>query len=88
MGEGEEEGQIWARGGHQQEAQHAASSSSTLSSKRVSSREAHGDHLQDKHGKEAQRETSQKQEQSGQYIYNLKLNSKRLKYVTSCFREI
>ena len=69
MGEGEEEGKIWVRGGHQQEAEHAATPSTSTLSKRVLSREARGQYFQDKHGKEAQRETSRKQEQPGQYIY-------------------
>ena len=88
LGKGKEEGKIWVRRGHQQEAEHATPSTTSPSSKRCLPREAGGAHLQVKHGKEAQGETSRKQEQPGQYICNLKLNSRRLKYLISCFREI
>ena len=88
LGKGKEEGEIWLWGRHKQEAEHATPSTTTPSSKRVPPREARGAHLQDKLGKKAAGETSRKQEQPGQYICNLKLNYKRLKYLTSCFREI
>ena len=65
MGEGEEEREIRVRGGHQQEAEHAATPSTTLTPERVSSQEARGGHLQDKHGKEAPGATPRKQEQPG-----------------------
>ena len=63
LGKGQEEGEIWLRGGHQQEAECAASSSASTAPKRVPSREAPGGHLQDKHGKEAPGATPPKQEQ-------------------------
>ena len=88
LGKGQEEGEIWVWGRHQQEAEHAATPTAVTTSTRVPSSEARGAHLQDKHGKEAQGETSRKQEQPGQYIYNLKLNSKRLKISHICFCEI
>ena len=88
MGKGEEEGKIWVRGGHQQEAEHIASPTASSTPKRVLPKEARGGHLQDKHGKEAQRDASRKQEQSGEYIFNVKLNFKRMKHLTSCFGEI
>ena len=75
LGKGEEEGQIWVWGRHQQEAEHAASTASTPSSKRVSSSQAGGGPLQDKHGKEAQGVSQRKQEQPGKYIYSLYLNA-------------
>ena len=62
LGEGEEEGEIGVRRRHQQETEHATPSSAATTSTRVLPREARGTHLQDKHGKEAQRETSRKQE--------------------------
>ena len=65
LGEGQEEGEIWLWGGHQQEAECAASSSASTAPKRVPSREAPGGHLHDKHGKEAPGATPRKQEQPG-----------------------
>ena len=70
VGKGEEEGKIWVRGGHQQETEHVASPSASSTPTRVLPKEARGGHLQDKHGKEAERDTSRKQEQSGEYIFN------------------
>ena len=71
LGKSEEEGEIWVWRRHQQEDEHAATSARTLSPKRVSSSQAGRGHLQDKHGKEAQGASQRKQEQPGQYIYNL-----------------
>ena len=62
LGKSQEEGEIWVWWGHKQEAECAATSPSTPSSKRVSPREVRRAHLQDKHGKEAEGETSRKQE--------------------------
>ena len=62
MGEGKAEGEIWVRGGNQQEAEYAATSSASTTPERVPSREERGDHLQDKHGKEAQGVSQRKQE--------------------------
>ena len=62
LGKSQEEGEIWVWGRHKQEAEQATTSTSTPSSKRVSPREARRAHLQDKHGKEAEGETSRKQE--------------------------
>ena len=75
LGEGEKEGEIWFWGRHQQETKHATPSTAATTSTTVPPREARGGHLQDKHGKEAQGETPRTQEQPGQYIHNLKLNS-------------
>ena len=88
LGKSQEEGEIWVRGRHKQEAERATTSIATSSSKRVPPREARGAYLTDKHGKKAQGETQRKQEQLGQYIYYLKLNSKHLKYLASYFRQI
>ena len=75
VGEGKEEGEIWVRGWHQQEDEHAATSSASTTPKSVRSREEGGGHLQDKHGKEAQGVSQRKQEQPGKYIYSLYLNA-------------
>ena len=85
VGKGEEEGKIWVRGGHQQEAEYTASSSRSAAPKRVSSREARWGLFHDKHGKEVEGETSWKQEQPGQYIFNLNLHFKQQIYLTFCF---
>ena len=53
LGKGEEEGEIWVWGRHQQETEHATPSTAATTSTRVPPRKARGDHLQDKHGKEA-----------------------------------
>ena len=66
LGKGEEEGEIWVWRGHQQEAEHIATPTSSPTSERVSSRKARGGHLQDKHGKEAEGAPPRKQEEPGQ----------------------
>ena len=67
MGQSSEEGKIGVWGRHQQETQHTTPSTPPTTSARVPSREAGGDHFQDKHGKEAQSATPREQEQSGKY---------------------
>ena len=71
LGKGQAEGKFRVWGRHQQEIEHAASPTDVTTSARVLSRKARWGHLQDKHGKKAQGETLRKQEQPGQYIYNL-----------------
>ena len=63
---------MWVRGGHQQEAECVATSTASTTSKRVPSREAGRSHLQYKQGEKAEGATQGKQEQPGQYLYNLK----------------
>ena len=53
LGKGEDEGEIRVRRRHQQETEHATPSTAATTSTRVPPRKARGDHLQDKHGKEA-----------------------------------
>ena len=62
MGKGDEEGEFWFWGRHQQEAEYTATCSASTTPERFPSREASGGHLQNQHGKEATGAPPRKQE--------------------------